>query len=204
MEDIRRVILDHAVALVADHGVRGVSFREVARRAGVSHQAPYHHFGNLQGILDAIAKEGFEALTAAMQKAARNPDPIEAFNGAGLAYVKFATNNVGHFRVMFQKSPVEPSPDAESSEAPGHTYQTLVDITNRVIEAGYGTFLEPGALAHLAWSTAHGLSNLIVEDRLRRKTKREINAEARLVIEGLTSIVVRSKPVRPRPSASSE
>ncbi len=195
MDDIRRAILDHAVSLVAEHGVRGVSFREVARRAGVSHQAPYHHFGNLQGILDAIAKEGFQSLTASMRKATRNAvDPIDALNGMGIAYVKFATNNVGHFRVMFQRSPIEPPNEPRDLQEAQHTYQTLVEITERVIEAGYGTFLEPDALAHLAWSMVHGLATLMVEDKLERKSKREINAQARLVVESLTSLLVRSKP----------
>lgn len=197
MDDIRRVILDHAVSLVAEHGVRGVSFREVARRAGVSHQAPYHHFGNLQGILDAIAKEGFQSLTTSMRKAARTAvDPIDALTGMGIAYVKFATNNVGHFRVMFQRSPVEQPKEDHALQEAEQTYQTLVEITDQVVEDGYATFLEPGALAHLSWSVVHGLATLMVEDKLERKSKREINAEARLVVESLTSLIVRSKPPR--------
>ncbi|MEL7368499.1 MAG: TetR/AcrR family transcriptional regulator [Myxococcota bacterium] len=192
MEDIRRTILDHAVELVAEHGVRGVSFREVARRAGVSHQAPYHHFGNLQGILQAIAKEGFTNLSQAMKKAARHADPIEALNGMGIAYVKFATNNVGHFRVMFRRPPTDgPLEPLEESQA---TYQTLVDCTSRVIAAGYGEFLDPEGFAHLAWSVVHGLAGLMVEGNLERKTKREMNAETRLVVQSLSSLLIRSKP----------
>ena len=192
MEDIRRVIIDHAVELVAEHGVRGVSFREVARRAGVSHQAPYHHFKNLQGILDAIAREGFHSLTRAMKKAARHPDPIEAFRGIGIVYVKFATSNVGHFRVMFQRSLDDASTPPETLQEGQETYQTLVDTTQRVIDAGHGTFLEPEGLAHLAWSVTHGLATLIVQEKLKRSTKREINAEAQLVVGSLIELVTRS------------
>ena len=71
MTDTRKAILDATLELVAEQGVRAVSFREVARRAGVSHQTPYHHFGDHLGILRAIAAEGFETLNAAMDAAAR-------------------------------------------------------------------------------------------------------------------------------------
>ncbi len=191
--DVRRAILDNAVVLVAERGVRGVSFREVARRAGVSHQAPYHHFGNLHGILRALAREGFDALTRAMQRAARVDDPIEAFTGIGVAYVKFATKNVGHFRVMFQRSLVDLHDDDEPIDEAAATYQTLVDCTERVVEAGYAPQLDPTSLAHLAWSAVHGLSVLIVEGTLQTKTQREINGEVRRVVEGLTGLVARAR-----------
>ena len=193
MEDIRRAILDHAVELVAEHGVRGVSFREVARRAGVSHQAPYHHFGNLQGILEAIAREGFATLTRSMQKAARHEDPIEAYRGIGLAYVRFATSNVGYFRVMFQRSLVDLHDQASPIEEAAATYQTLVDCTTRLIEAGYASSLEPDGFAHLSWSTVHGLATLIVEGALQKKSKREVTSETKLVVDSLTRIVTISR-----------
>jgi AcrR family transcriptional regulator len=190
MDDMRRVILDHAVELVAEHGVRGVSFREVARRAGVSHQAPYHHFGNLHGIIEAMAREGFAALTLAMQRAARShDDPVKALTAIGLAYVRFATKNVGYFRVMFQRSLVDVHDEAAPIEQAGETYQTLIECSRRVTEAGFGPQRDPDRLAHLAWSMVHGLSTLIVEGTLQTKTQREANAEARLVIDAFEELV---------------
>lgn len=89
MSDLRRKSLDASAALVAEHGVRQVSFREVARRAGVSHQAPYHHFGNYQEILRHLVSEGFTSLGEAMRTAAEEagPDPLDALCAAGVAYV---------------------------------------------------------------------------------------------------------------------
>lgn len=189
MEDTRRLILDHAVQLVAERGVRDVSFREVARRSGVSHQAPYHHFKNLQGILYAIADEGFRALTDAMERAARKPDPVDALHEIGMAYVLFALEHVGHFRVMFQQGLVDLHDDRRPVEASLQTYQTLVDVTRRVSEAGHAPDLSPEGLAHLCWSTVQGLSFLLVEGTLQTKTKREEQEEVQLVVQALTDLI---------------
>ncbi len=106
MGGLRRRILDASVELVAEQGVRAISFREVARRAGVSHQAPYHHFKSDAGILHEIAREGFAALARAVQAAAKKTGahPLEALEAAGVASVLFASRHLGHFRVMFQQS----------------------------------------------------------------------------------------------------
>lgn len=193
MDEVRRAILDHAVQLVAERGIRGVSFREVARRAGVSHQAPYHHFGSLSGILEAVAKEGFRALTRAMQKAAQGKDdPIEALSEMGIAYTRFATKNVGHFRVMFQRSLVDLHDEVSPIEEAEETYLTLLEHTRRVTDAGYAPDLAPTALAHLAWSIVHGLAVLLVEGTLETKTQREANAEMRVVVESFARLIVQA------------
>ena len=194
VEDTRRAILDRAVELVAEHGVRGVSFREVARRAGVSHQAPYHHFGNLHGILEAVAREGFASLAAAMKQAGEpHRDPVEAMTAMGLAYVEFATHHVGHFRVMFQRSLVDLHDPSAPIEEAVETYSVLLSCAHRVAGAGYGAGTEPDALAHVCWSMVHGLSVLIVEDTLQAKTPRDVHIEARRALEGFAALLRRSK-----------
>ncbi|MEL6186057.1 MAG: TetR/AcrR family transcriptional regulator, partial [Myxococcota bacterium] len=106
--DLDRKILDASADLIAERGVRNVSFREVARRAGVSHQMPYHIFKNLQGILTALAREGFSTLAAQMNAAAdAESDAGDRLTAAGFAYVDFACSHVGHFRVMFQRALVD-------------------------------------------------------------------------------------------------
>jgi AcrR family transcriptional regulator len=172
MTDVRRKILDASVALVAEEGVRALSFREVARRAGVSHQTPYHHFGSDVGILRELAREGFSALTTALQAAAANQaDALEALCAAGRAYVDFARSHVGHFRVMFEHSLVAvreaaPIPEAEA------THATLFSICDGVRRAGWGRGLSTEALTNVNWAFVHGLATLIVEGSLR-STQRE-------------------------------
>jgi AcrR family transcriptional regulator len=168
--DARRRILDASIVLVAEQGVRAVSFREVARRAGVSHQTPYHHFGDHVGILREIAREGFANLADAMHSAASRAgdDPYKALHEAGVAYVKFARAHVGHFRVMFQGA-LNAGGDHPPLEEGDRTFDTLVRLVTAAHRAGAGRGLTVEAMSRLAWSTVHGLSLLLIEDCFRPK-----------------------------------
>src|SRR6201998_2380703 len=96
--DLRAVILTEAARLVAERGADGVSLRELARSAGVSHAAPAHHFTDKRGVITALASEGFQLLTEALAEARGH------FADAALAYVRFAIEHPGHYQVMFNKS----------------------------------------------------------------------------------------------------
>lgn len=159
----RRRILDATIELVREHGVRAISFREVARRAGVSHQAPYHHFEHHQGILRAIAAEGFTALADAMQQAAdAEDDALDALVASGVAYVTFSATHVGHVRIMFDRAALEAGglpPLPEGLRARG----IVVRLAERAHAAGHAPGLDAGTLADLCWSTVHGLATLLSE-----------------------------------------
>ena len=96
--NLRRVLLDAAAAEVAERGPAGLSLRELARRAGVSHAAPAHHFGDKRGLLTAVAAEGYELLGATLERA----QEAGGFLEVGLAYLRFAMDHPAHFDVMFQ------------------------------------------------------------------------------------------------------
>ena len=198
MTDSRRKILDASVALVEERGVRAVSFREVARLAGVSHQAPYHHFGNYQGILRAIAKEGFNQLAAAMQAAAHDADedPLEQLCAAGIAYVTFAREHAGHFRVMFQQTLVDVHDDEEPVGEAGDAHETLLAIAEAAQAGGYCPDMTRDELANLAWSCAHGVATLLVEGVLAKKVPMNEEVESTIsqgVVDGLTQLLRRTK-----------
>ncbi|MEQ1565551.1 MAG: TetR/AcrR family transcriptional regulator, partial [Myxococcota bacterium] len=158
-EDARRRVLDASLALVAREGVRSLSFREVARLAGVSHQTPYHHFGSAHGILRALAAEGFSGLTAAMSRAATEAgqDPLDQLTAAGVAYVGYANAHPGHFRVMFQGPGDEPLPEARG------TCATLERLTRAAHAGGYGAVVPVGVLVGVCWSVVHGVASLQAE-----------------------------------------
>src|ERR1700751_1330983 len=96
--DLRAVILTEAARLVAERGADGVSLRELARSAGVSHAAPAHHFTDRRGLFTALAGQGFRLLAEALG------DAQGPFSGAGFAYVRVGIDHPGHYRVMFDKS----------------------------------------------------------------------------------------------------
>lgn len=196
LDGVRRRVLDASIALVAEQGVRAVSFREVARRAGVSHQAPYHHFGDHHGILRAIAQEGFVKLTRAMQDAAgKHEEPLAALVASGVAYVTFARKQPGYFRVMFQRTSGDDEDLPEAIEA----YMTLVRLATAVHRAGHGNGLSIEVISRLAHATVHGIASLLVEGSLR--TKRE-DAVVREVVESFVGLLGERAAKKTRRSAS--
>jgi AcrR family transcriptional regulator len=130
-----------AATAVAERGPAGLSLRELARLAGVSHAAPAHHFGDKAGVLTAVATEGFVLLADALGRAG---DDLLA---AGTAYVRFAVHHPGHFAVMFDRSLLH-GDDAELRAAERKAADALA-------------VLAPDAdAARAAWSVAHGFASL--------------------------------------------
>ncbi|CAN3130880.1 TetR/AcrR family transcriptional regulator [Mycobacterium sp. smrl_JER01] len=149
--DLKATILACAADLVAERGADGVSLRELARAAGVSHAAPAHHFTDRRGLFTALAAEGFRMLATELGQA--RPE----FLDAALAYVRFALANPGHYEVMFDKS-LHHADDPALVEA-----QTAAASE---LSAGVGTLDDPRAVedpqaaALAAWSLVHGFSLL--------------------------------------------
>src|SRR4051794_3541622 len=100
-DDVRARVLDAAVKLIDKVGLAGVSMREVARAAGVSHQAPYHYFADREAIFAALAQQGFETLAEHLEKTIQGSAPaVDRFVDAGRIYVEFAFEHPALFRIM--------------------------------------------------------------------------------------------------------
>ena len=162
-DGLRRQVLDAAVAIAATSGPDAISMREVARLAGVSHQAPYHHFGDRAGIFAAISEEGFRFLA----------ESIEASTTLGTAamceaYVHFALAHKGHFRVMMRNDlcSLENYPSALIQA--DRAFNTLRNEVNVML--GEDSH-EDDANAHTAymWSVGHGLATLLLDGPLDKK-----------------------------------
>ena len=149
--DLKAVILAEAAGLVAERGADGISLRELARAAGVSHAAPAHHFTDRRGLFTALAAEGWRMLAAALTDA--RPEFIDA----AMAYVRFALDHPGHYAVMFDRSLVNPE-DADLIASQ--------DAAGAELARGVGTLDDPRAkddpqaAALAAWSLVHGFSLL--------------------------------------------
>ena len=163
---LRKTLLDAAVALIGEVGPRAFTLREVARRAGVSHNAPYRHFAGKDELLAAVAEEGFERLTAVMRKAmAPGRSPLERLELCGCGYVEFALRWPQHFLVMFDlPHPLHHHPgrgaDPENPTAGGTAFHVLLDCVAAAQQSGD---LAPGdlmPLAWTAWSLVHGIAKL--------------------------------------------
>ncbi|KMO67902.1 TetR/AcrR family transcriptional regulator [Mycolicibacterium chlorophenolicum] len=155
--DLKATILAQAAVLVAERGADGVSLRELARTAGVSHAAPAHHFTDRRGLFTALAAQGWRLLAAALSEA--RPE----FREAALAYVRFAVEHPGHYAVMFDRSLVDPD-DADLDAARSAAGAELA--------AGVGTLddpraeKDPQAAGLAAWSLVHGFAMLWLNDAI--------------------------------------
>ena len=168
--DLRRSLVNAALQLVQEQGAAAVTLREVARMAGVSHQAPYRHFADRSELLAAVAEEGFRALHAELVGATRKAaDPSSALRAIGVTYVTFAVAHPAHFRVMFGAEAAaclegKPSLAAAADAIHGLLAQTIAEV-QRTIRGGPDTL----DYALTAWSVVHGLASLLVEGQLERR-----------------------------------
>jgi AcrR family transcriptional regulator len=153
--DLRRALLDGALATIAERGPAALSLRDVARRAGVSHAAPAHHFRDKADLLTAIAIEGFELIAATTRSAeAQTHDLIED----GIAYIRFALEHPAHYQVMFRPD-LYHRDDPRLTEAWEAAAEVLFDAVRRVL--GPGAQEEEVLAGVLAtWSFAHGFAGL--------------------------------------------
>jgi len=164
---LRETVLRAAIDYIAEHGPDGLSLRQVASDAGVSHQAPYHHFSDRKGIFHAIAREGFEMFTQVMLDAlARNTDDpnTELLE----SYVLFALDHRGHFRVMFRSDLCSIEDDAELRRVADRSFDVLVDLVSEQLGAT-ASIDAIRARAAAMWSLAHGLATLLIDGPLENK-----------------------------------
>jgi len=150
--DLRTEILRAAGNIVEAQGGAGLSLREAARRAGVSHNAPYRHFADRDALLAALAAEGFAALDRALALAA-----AQGPRARGEAYVRFALEHPQRFRLMFDGT-LRLDAHPALREAAARTYQGLV----RAFEPLAGAQGAPTAAA-AAWALVHGLAQLLLD-----------------------------------------
>ncbi len=155
--DLRRALVEAARQLVETEGPSAMSLRAVARHAGVSPAAPYHHFKDKGELLDAVAKEGWAMLAAAVLTAT-DQTPGDAL-GPTLAYVTFARNHPALYRIMY-----DAARDAESlpfigiaeGESP---YAAVRELRERERKGEITRDVELGIAA--AWCAAHGLAEMV-------------------------------------------
>ncbi|WP_043649875.1 TetR/AcrR family transcriptional regulator [Chitinilyticum litopenaei] len=159
--DLAAALLAATGELLAEKGVAGFSLRECARRAGVSHTAPAHHFGDTAGLLSAYAAAGFRALTDSLAPHAQNPDAGAALRAMGLAYVEFALAHPARYQLMFS-SGVLRRDDAALAKAGQAAWACLASA----VTAATGQPATQATDTALAWSTVHGLADLLINRQL--------------------------------------
>jgi AcrR family transcriptional regulator len=157
--DLRRALVDAARRILEAEGPTALSLRAVAREAGVSPAAPYHHFKDKAELLDAVAEEGWEMLDASMAHAREAAEARDKLNSLGIAYVCFARENPALYRVMYDAARDKEALPENMQEREDSAYCKVRDT---MIELG----ADPAAEIDLelattaAWCAAHGLAEM--------------------------------------------
>ncbi|MEL7501600.1 MAG: TetR/AcrR family transcriptional regulator [Cyanobacteria bacterium J06554_6] len=190
--DLRQALITAALSLMAETEVGSLSLREVARRAGVSHTAPYRHFADKEALLAAVAEAGFRAFGQCLEAAAMTTDdPLKRLTVIGQAYVRYALAHPVHYRVMFGSYDITDSDHPTLIEAAQRSYQVLLNAIVSGQSAGAIRPGEPQLLATTAWSLTHGLAMLLLENCLTQTLASDpealTGAVSDLLISGLAA-----------------
>lgn len=176
--DLRQALLEAGESVLQERGLQGFTLRECARRAGVSHAAPKHHFGDARGFLTAIGARGFDRLVEALRfeldKVTSN-DLVGQFRATSQAYIDFALAWPEHFRIMFRCDLLDETAEAMVTS----TQAAFCELTNVVLRQRGEPELDiehfratpiRGALRNdivIAWSHVHGYAHLCLERQFR-------------------------------------
>ena len=189
-DDVRTEILKASVKLMTEGGLGALSMREVARRAGVSHQAPYHYFADREAILAELAGRGFDDMYDYMVSALglARPDKASRVQAMGEAYVRFALNNPEVFRLMFRCELVDLSRYPNEKAKADRVFGVVAGAmgVNAPPEDKMSPELAPVVAA---WSMAHGLATLMLEGKMGQhmgETRDQKEAASRPILEVLS------------------
>ncbi len=190
--DVATALLREARAELVEHGASGVSLRAVARRAGVSHAAPKHHFGDRAGLLTAIAVDGFERLTQELHRADTATDALDRLAALGRAYLDFGIANPAVFELMFR-------PDQVHGDAPelvaarSESFGVLASAVGSAVDQDQGA-RPTEEVSLISWALVHGLVVLIHGGALQTITGTDEPASIAYTLTEAFSAMLRANP----------
>ena len=157
-EESRRMILDAAREAFVRDGFASVSMRSLAEAVGLSHGSIYVYFRDKEALFDALVKQSFDELAAALQRTARIKDPVRFLKRAGRTYVEFALNNPGAYEFAF----ILRRPGPREAEGRHHAYGLLRAGVNRcILEKGLA-IRDADAASQALWAAVHGIASLLI------------------------------------------
>ena len=163
--NLRELIINESLALIAENGVRALTLREIGARLGVSRMAPYRHFADKAALLAVISASGFRQFADALDTARRNAgETFKARSEAmAVAYVRFAMEHRAHFEVMFGGGGEPQYLDASGEVEANRSFSVLEETVREGQKAGEVIEDDSVALARILWALVHGISTLGLE-----------------------------------------
>lgn len=166
--DLHNALLEATKEIISESGVMGVSLREVARRAGVSHSAPAHHFGDKKGLLEGLAIQGYAMMMDQMiatYEECKDEPLLGHMREMGRMYIMFALENPSHYEVMFrgELEHLEGTPLEAASKG---VFTPLALTVGRLVAEGLIEAGQSRYFATMLWSQMHGFASLWLDDKL--------------------------------------
>ncbi|MEW1723229.1 TetR/AcrR family transcriptional regulator [Streptomyces sp. NPDC093109] len=167
---LREELMTACVALIEAEGIGAVSLRRVARQAGVSPRAPYHHFPDRSTLLAAICVQGYELLEPRLRQAREQaPTGVRSLGEIIRAYVEFARNHPGHMHLMLRSELSEPNKNPEAYNAGAGALQVLTGAVEDCQREGSAPSGDPNALVGMVWALGVGIVSLWLDGPLEKR-----------------------------------
>ncbi|ADD45348.1 TetR/AcrR family transcriptional regulator [Stackebrandtia nassauensis] len=168
--NLRQELLDASLRLIAEEGVGAVSLRRVAREAGVSPGAPYHHFADRAALLAALSTTGFNKLAERLCAAREGSDePQDALLAMLDAYVEFAAGNRAHFQLMFRPELSLPDKHPDVHAAGDAAFKELTEPLEAWQREGLLPAADLTGLVMTLWALGHGIASLWIDGHLEKR-----------------------------------
>jgi AcrR family transcriptional regulator len=180
-KDLRNALIDEALAILSAQGPGALTLRELARRLGVTHAAPYAHFHEKAALLEAVAATGFTRLADQLEAAERTTsDPAGAMRELGAAYMRFAQENTNLYRLMFTDPELADDPECELSPEGLRAFAVVLRTVERI---GVPPGIDVRDLGAGIWAMVHGVCMLDIDKRINGKTLKSPQAVLSLATE---------------------
>jgi AcrR family transcriptional regulator len=158
-EDLREACVKEALAIIANGGIDSLSLRDVARRLGVSHQAPYKHFPSRDHILAEVVGRAYASFATYLEKRSRSDDPYTDLGNLGRSYLDYARKHPLHYQLMFGTPLPNSAEHPEMMVKAEHAFATLRETIARLPHYTSQGDVDLDAL--FAWSAVHGLASIM-------------------------------------------
>jgi AcrR family transcriptional regulator len=193
--DLKNALIEAGLEILSKEGVSGLSLRKVARKAGVSHSAPYAHFADKQALIAAISTEGYRLLYEKMQEIQKNfiDDPSRQLVEVAWAYVRFAQTDPEQFKVTFSNAVASERDYPALVEMTGKCFNQVVRIVKACQEAGILAPSAPDTMAVGIWSVVHGFASLLIEGQISHLVLERTSVRI-LLIFALNQITITELP----------
>lgn len=165
-DNLKEAIIEEAFAVIEEKGVENLSFRDIARRLGVTHQAPYKHFPSRDHILAAVIARCFESFSDHLDARPKTETAAEDLHNMGLAYLDFARTHPVKYRLMFNTPLPRPNQHKQMMAQSNHAFSLLAERLSKMALHSLPSKVEAPERhdAIFIWSALHGLASLMQSD----------------------------------------